>query len=216
MKLWQAAHSRLPLLGHHAIRRCALHLLGAHLVPVGGQHGAVALHKALHHGAPLVLVALREDLLEERVERVAVLQLALLLQLLDLRLHLGPVLGRLDVRRRVLAAHRLLRGVRVVGRGHRGAALQAAPLQRGGLGHGHLHLGLEHLPPAGPRVHLAVQVGLQPVLLLPAALCPDHDAQVLLAKGHLHLLLLQVLGVHVHRHLVLQLVPLVPVLPNKL
>merc|ERR1711879_395666 len=43
------------LLCLHAARWCALHSLATDLRPVGGQHRAVGLHKALVHGTPGVL-----------------------------------------------------------------------------------------------------------------------------------------------------------------
>jgi hypothetical protein len=56
--LTQSARLILPKCSPAYLWVFELHRLLPHFLPVGGQHSAVALNKALHHGSPSVLITL--------------------------------------------------------------------------------------------------------------------------------------------------------------
>jgi hypothetical protein len=63
------SHVLTPLVQLHPFWWCALHWFRPHLIPIGAEHGAIALHVALHHGTTLILITLAEDLLEEVLQQ---------------------------------------------------------------------------------------------------------------------------------------------------
>mmetsp|Transcript_27676 Transcript_27676/g.71819 ORF Transcript_27676/g.71819 Transcript_27676/m.71819 type:complete len:241 (+) Transcript_27676:46-768(+) len=215
--LWMDGRLDLVLFDLHASGRRALHLLGANLVPVGGQHGAVGLLKRLVHRAACVLIRAAVNLAEQLLQGGVALQLLLLLLLLHLRLDLVPVLGLPAPRRGGGGVRRTRRAGAGERRRRRRGGLQRGPVAGAvRLGQPDLDLGAQVLHLAALRIHRAREREVQRVLQLLRVWRPDVHADGARGDADLRALALDALGHDGQRHRIGGLVPLVPVLALRL